>query len=214
MAERPVLSRRPWEPCSYRKFDPVPLASGTGSIAKEEMSRSCIWQRQLGGSALLEISSKSDLEVGQKLSAFHLKIAIGGRETTVECAFQGSKVFERGGPYEDLYWIASREAKRDPRIRGAGNLIGFKFEGENYPTSPATVFYDWLYFKALYPHRERLEQREEWVDSLISNLTPSAQSTAKLVLSLHSSLFKSEAFWPKQTRHSRNFKWLMQLATI
>jgi hypothetical protein len=115
-----------------------------------------------GLAPLLEISSKSELEVGQKLSAFHLKIIIRDREITVECAYQGSKVFERGGPFEDLYWKQSREAKRDERLKNSGKLIGFKFEGKDYPTSPTTVFYDWLYFKALYPHREWLERRDKW----------------------------------------------------
>lgn len=81
----------------------------------------------------------------------------------MECVYQGSKVFERGGPYVDLYWKTSREAKRDQRLRESGKLIGFKFDVETYPTSPATVFYDWLYFKALYPYREWLERRAEWV---------------------------------------------------
>ena len=115
-----------------------------------------------GLAPLLEISSKSDLEVGKKLSAFHLKIALDGDKTTVECAFQGSKVFEQGGPFHDLYWKSSREAKRDPRIRESGKLVRFEFEGETFPTSPATVFYDWLYFKALYPHKEWISEREEW----------------------------------------------------
>src|SRR5712672_2495974 len=52
---------------------------------------------------LLEISSKSELDVGQRLSAFHLKIEAEGETTTVECAFQGSKVFEFGGPFPDLF---------------------------------------------------------------------------------------------------------------
>jgi hypothetical protein len=109
-----------------------------------------------GLSPLLEISSKSEREVGQKLSAFYLKIEIEGRETTVECAYQGSKVFERGGPFTDLYWKDSREAKRDPRLKSSGRLTAFEFEGKRFPTSPATAFYDWLYFRALYPHRDWL----------------------------------------------------------
>ncbi|MGJ5208614.1 DarT1-associated NADAR antitoxin family protein [Bradyrhizobium sp. HKCCYLR20261] len=111
---------------------------------------------------LLEISSKSDEKVGRNLSAFHLKLAIDERETTVECAYQGSKVFEHGGPYVDLYWKESREAKRDPRLRDSGKLLSFEFEGKKYPIAPMTVFYDWLYFKALYPHRAWIEKREEW----------------------------------------------------
>lgn len=116
----------------------------------------------LGISPLLEISSRSELEVGRKLSAFHLKVEVEGKMTTVECAFQGSKVFEHGGPFVDLYWKDSREAKRDERLKTSGKLIGFKFEGKEFPISPTTVFYDWLYFKALYPHREWLERRDEW----------------------------------------------------
>jgi hypothetical protein len=115
-----------------------------------------------GLSPLLEISSKSELEVGRRLSAFHLKISVEDRETTVECTFQGSKVFENGGPFTDLYWVTSREAKRDPRVRESGKLIKFRFEDRDYPITPATVFYDWLYFKALFPHREWLKKRENW----------------------------------------------------
>jgi hypothetical protein len=115
-----------------------------------------------GLSPLLEISSKSELEVGQKLSAFHLKIEVEGEPTTVECAFQGSKVFESGGPFSDLFRKTSKEAKRDPRIRDSGRLIGFRLEGKNYPISPTTVFYDWLYFQALFPHRDWIARRDEW----------------------------------------------------
>jgi hypothetical protein len=116
-----------------------------------------------GLSPLLEISSKSEVRVGQNLSAFHLKLKLGEREATVECAYQGSKVFELGGPFQDLYWVSSREAKRDERLRTSGRLTGFKFDGARYPTSPATVFYDWLYFRAIYPHREWIREREEWM---------------------------------------------------
>jgi hypothetical protein len=110
---------------------------------------------------LLEISSKSEARVGQHLSAFHLKMDVDGEETTVECAYQGSKVFEKGGPYTDLYSATSREAKRDPRIRESGKIVSFRFEGEDYPLTPATAFYDWLYFKALFPHREWLRERAD-----------------------------------------------------
>jgi hypothetical protein len=107
---------------------------------------------------LLEISSKSEREIGQKLSAFNLKIKVNGQETSFECAYQGSKVFEKGGPFIDLYWVDSREAKRDPRLQSSGRLIGFEFDGEEYPLNPPTVFYDWLYINAIYPHRDWLER--------------------------------------------------------
>jgi len=52
---------------------------------------------------LLEISSKSDDEVGRRLSAFSLKYKVGNREIFLECAYQGSKVFRHGGPYTDIF---------------------------------------------------------------------------------------------------------------
>ena len=114
-----------------------------------------------GLTPLLEISSKSELEAGRKLSAFSLKVDLEGGQTSLECVFQGSKVFAHGGPFTDLYWVDSREAKRDPRLKNSGRLIGFRLEGKDYPLSPTTAFYDWLYAKALFPHREWLKRLQQ-----------------------------------------------------
>jgi hypothetical protein len=111
-----------------------------------------------GLAKLLEVSSKSDREAGRRLSAFHQQVQTNGVQTSVECAFQGSKVFERGGPYVDLYEKSPAEAKKDPRITTSGRLVSFSFMGKAFPLSPPTVFYDWLYLNALYPHREWLER--------------------------------------------------------
>jgi hypothetical protein len=61
---------------------------------------------------ILEVSTKSERQRGQHLSAFYLKVKnerLG--EIPLECAFQGSKVFERGGPFTDLYHVEPRVAK-------------------------------------------------------------------------------------------------------
>ena len=47
-----------------------------------------------------------------------------------------------------------REAKRDPRLKESGPLIGFRFDGFDFPLEPKTAFYDWLYVNCIYPHRE------------------------------------------------------------
>jgi hypothetical protein len=70
----------------------------------------------------------------------------------VEVAFQGSKVFEKGGPFHDIYDASSRDAKTDERLRSSGQLIGFNLFGEEWPTEPRTCFYDWLYTRALAHH--------------------------------------------------------------
>jgi hypothetical protein len=112
-----------------------------------------------GWTSLLEISSKSAEKLGRHLSAFHLKVRVENlAEIRLECAFQGSKVFEKGGPYTDLYLIDPKDAKRDPRLQESGRLTGFRFNGFSFPLEPKTIFYDWLYVTAIYPHREWLER--------------------------------------------------------
>lgn len=100
---------------------------------------------------LLEISSKSTSALGVNLSAFNLSFTTQKHNLTmsVESAFQGSKVFERGGPYKDLFWCTSRDAKRDPRLVSSGRLICFEFFKDRWPLEPLTSFYDWLYINAL-----------------------------------------------------------------
>ncbi|WP_457355641.1 DarT1-associated NADAR antitoxin family protein [Sphingomonas sp. UYP23] len=107
---------------------------------------------------LLEISSKSEREIGRKLSAFHQKIIINKKEIILECAFQGSKVFRDGGPFPDLFDLDPREAKRDSRLKESGPLQGFRFDGQDFPLDPPTVFYDWLYINAILPARSWLQR--------------------------------------------------------
>ncbi len=112
-----------------------------------------------GIAPLLEVSSKSEERVGQRLSAFALGVELEeGGLISLECAFQGSKVFENGGPFNDLFRVESRDAKRDERLVSSGRLIGFCFEGREFPITPKTAFYDWLYIRALFPHREFLKR--------------------------------------------------------
>lgn len=100
---------------------------------------------------VLEISTKSTNEDGAALSAFNLgfKSQKNARQFTVESVFQGSKIFENGGPFIDIYQASSRDAKRDDRLRNSGQLIGFSFFRERWPLEPKTAFYDWVYLNTL-----------------------------------------------------------------
>lgn len=107
---------------------------------------------------ILEISSKSDSELGSELSAFNLMIRHPGiGKYSVESAFQASKVFEQGGPFRDLLRTSSREAKRDLRLRNSGELRGFQFFSRKFPLEPRTYFYDWLYASAVVRNPKLLE---------------------------------------------------------
>ncbi len=106
-------------------------------------------------SKVLEVSTKSNDEIGVALSAFNLGVPSkdNSRIITVECLFQGSKVFENGGPYTDLYYAGSLKAKKDRRLKDSGNLIGFNFFGQDWPLKPKTLFYDWIYLNSLYKNK-------------------------------------------------------------
>lgn len=103
---------------------------------------------------ILEISSKSELDVGVELSAFNLMITTKhNRSFSVETAFQSSKIFEHGGPFTDLLDGSSIDAKRDIRLKESGNLVGFRFFSEEFPLKPRTYCYDWIYINALYKNK-------------------------------------------------------------
>lgn len=103
----------------------------------------------------LEVSSKSENALGVALSSFNLSFETKrGRLLTVEAAFQGSKVFEYGGPYRDIFDMRPIDAKRDARLRESGALEKFLFFGVDWALEPKTAFYDWLYINALVKNRE------------------------------------------------------------
>lgn len=114
-------------------------------------------------SSVLEVSSKSRLSIGVELSAFNLKFQTLKQNRTfcVECAFQGSKVFEQGGPFKDMFFMSARDAKKDERLRNSGRLTGFQFYGVNWDIEPQTAFYDWLYISAL-------KKKPEYVEELLN----------------------------------------------
>ena len=93
---------------------------------------------------IIEISTKSDNDLGVRLSAFNLKLA--GRP--LECVFQSSKVFEGGVQFSHLLTAEPKEAKQFVREQGL-TLVGFRYKGEDFDTVPLTMFYDYIYVSAL-----------------------------------------------------------------
>jgi hypothetical protein len=160
MAERPIFVSESTGQMLVREiFVKLEWHSGFAAIQKEKNVEGLhLAAATAGFTPLLEISSKSEKTVGQRLSAFHLRVQskLHG-EIPLESAFQGSKVFKHGGPFNDLYTTDARSAKRDTRLRESGELVGFDFDGVHFPLEPKTVFYDWLYINAIYPHRRWCE---------------------------------------------------------
>lgn len=99
----------------------------------------------------LEVSSKSEIALGVRLSAFNL--CFRDEETDkiyrLENVFQSSKVYESGGPYLDLLNVPPAEAKKDTRHHTSGALKCFKLKDWECALVPKTMFYDWIYCKSL-----------------------------------------------------------------
>jgi hypothetical protein len=161
MAERPVFIPAKDAPGFVREVSlTIPWASGFAPAQKKKNIKALHEAAAKKGLApVLEISTKSDVLAGQRLSAFYLKVQSVIGEIPLECAYQGSKVFERGGPYTDLYEVDARTAKRDPRLQDSGRLVRFEFDGHTFQLQPMTAFYDWLYLTAVYEHRDWLKDR-------------------------------------------------------
>ena len=157
MAERSIFVPAPDSPELVREvYLQIKWHSGFAAVQKEKNIKELHEAAERHGFRHpLEISSKFKSDRGQHLSAFYMKVQLSdGREIPLECAFQGSKTFERGGPFTDLYWKEPRDAKRDPRLKESGVLTAFKFEGFTWPLEPKTVFYDWLYITFLKRYKD------------------------------------------------------------
>lgn len=164
MAERPVfIPLEPEAPALVQErsfpfkwhpgFAPIQKKRNVEALHASAASR--------GFKPLLEVSTKSDVLLGRRLSAFNLRIETESFGVIpLESAYQGSKVFESGGPFEDLYRCGPWEAKKDCRLRSSGELTRFSFEGKPFEPEPKRAFYDWLYLTAL------VARRDEWGELL------------------------------------------------
>lgn len=114
--------------------------------------------KDAGVENILEVSTKSETELGNRLSAFNLSYFSNqmNKRISLEAAFQGSKVFLKDGPHTDLYTKEPFEIKKDERINREKRIIGFEFEGIKWQTEPKTAFYDWIYLKAVKSNIEDL----------------------------------------------------------
>lgn len=104
----------------------------------------------------LEISSKSLVETGVKLSAFNLMKYVPelDRSIPVENVYQAGKVFENGCQYTDLMLVSPKKAKRDERLKNSGRLIKFRFDGKDFPLIPQSIFYNYIYLNAVLENNE------------------------------------------------------------
>lgn len=159
MAERPVFAPNLIGPTLVRTWDISFTWVAGMSVKQAQKSIDSLHEeakQKMKIDKVLEISTKSRDPLGVKLSAFNLMINTKkhNQRFSVECAYQSSKVFERGGPFKDLREMTSREAKLDPRLKESGRLVKFQFFEVDWDLELKTAFYDWLYINALFNEPE------------------------------------------------------------
>lgn len=151
MANRPVYCSTDTSP--YYKAVDVEFEFFSGfSIQQKQRSIRSLHESFLekaDDKKVLEVSRKSDNLIGNRLSAFNLKYKNDGKLYPVECLFQGSKVFESGIAYQDLYNSEPGAAKKDERLKNSGRIVGFRLFDMDFPSEPKDFFYNWLYINAL-----------------------------------------------------------------
>lgn len=97
------------------------------------------------GMRVLEISSKSEDPLGVRMSAFNLCYAEGIK---LESYYQASKIFSNGGPFRELAYLPSREAKKDERLKNSGEIKGFRDILSDKEWTLNEPYYDFIYLVA------------------------------------------------------------------
>jgi len=105
---------------------------------------------------VLEVSGASLHSLGAALSAMNLKKQTKSGLTTVESAFQSSRVYRGAqgavGPFEDLLFAPGKAAKKAVRERSQGLAFShYRFDGMDFyaPDHCISLFYNFLYLNAL-----------------------------------------------------------------
>ncbi len=99
---------------------------------------------------ILEVSTKSQVDLGVKLSAFNLKL----EGYSLECVFQSSKVFENGQQYKNVLELSPKEAKRFISELDYNYVVEFRYKNMIIPNLPRSLFYDYIYCLALFERKE------------------------------------------------------------
>lgn len=191
MANRPVYASVPSSPSLVWQFNcEFVWSAGLSKSQKKKnvkaLHEAFIKCKGREDSRLLEVSNLSENDLGIKLSAFNMQLDVealmaklenraanGSKIVSVEMAYQGGKCISGQGPFTDIWDKDSKAAKRDSRLK-SGLISGFKIGNTEFPLSPASCFYDFIYLSALTQpqNRELLEQAVEYMCFTDLNFNP------------------------------------------
>lgn len=143
-------------------------------------------------SKILDISSKSKVQEGNQLSAFHLNAYTKDNhyiheDYSVEVVFQTSKVFNDTLHSVDLLGSDVLSVRKSIREREQQGLTGFMLEGIEWGLNPIGAFYNFLYIRSLLRQialSEKITEYDGFTDIAFNpkkSLNCQAEATAMLV---------------------------------
>lgn len=115
---------------------------------------------------ILEVSTKSSSPLGVGLSAFNLRLppAFGGG--ILESTYQSAKVYQnRQGDLftqQGLAALAPVLAKKGNSLHSDLTLAFFDFNGNQWPANPGSLFYDFLFWVAIWEQPNSVSQLGEF----------------------------------------------------
>lgn len=150
----------------------------------------------------LEISSSSGYQIGQALSAMHIKkwSNILNDYTSVESAFQSSRIYitadnKQIGPFPEYLGLDGKACKRLVKEKSQGLYASeYIFEGLKFPVPDfhISLFYDYIYLNALLeePNRELASQLISGGFNCFTDLATKALNSQARSCALFVSLYK------------------------
>lgn len=144
---------------------------------------------------VLEVSSSSLQSLGKRLSAMNLWKKTKEGITSVESAFQSSRIYRKGsdkvGPFPEYLFLPGKECKKKVKELSKGyHSYEYRFDGMTFTAPPHHIsqFYDYLYLNALLePENKEVKEtllKEEYTaftDLATKSLNSQARSCAIFV---------------------------------
>ena len=158
MAVRSVYESVPSYPF-YRQIDVSFCYFGGFALSRKrkcELSLHMNYNAQYPDTKALEVSSAGLRSLGAKLSAMHLSKLTERGVTSVESAFQSSRIYSDGvrtvGPFPEYTFLPGKECKKIVKQASSRmHSYQYSFDGMTFyaPVYHISLFYDFLYLNAL-----------------------------------------------------------------
>ena len=162
MANRPIFIPKTKSLGVQTKNIDFTWHAGMATSQKQKSIRSLHERAVREGSVerILEISTKSEIELGKKTSAFSLFVETKNGVFPLESVYHASKIFPVVGAQKDWMKLSARQSKKESQKFQElyGKPIGFRIYDTEYFEKPYNLGFTYMYFQSLKLKKEELNQ--------------------------------------------------------